>query len=41
MTALLQLAPRVRRHMIAEKRPHFLAERHFFPGESEIHRILL
>src|SRR4029077_3448459 len=36
----LQLAPRVRRHVVAEKRPHLFTERQLFLGKSEIHRIL-
>src|SRR6201999_1396101 len=41
MTAFLQLAPRIRRHVVAEKRPHLFTERQLFLGKSEIHRILL
>src|SRR5882757_1427615 len=41
MAAFLQLAPGVRRDVGLEERPHVLAERYLFLGESEIHRILL
>jgi hypothetical protein len=41
MTAFLQLLPRRRRHVVTKERAHFLAKRHFFLAECEIHRILL
>src|SRR5205085_8803716 len=41
VTALLQLLPRRRRHVVLEELTHLVAKRLFFLAEAEIHRILL